>query len=306
MQERFPVVINCRDRLESLAELVAWLERAGQGPILLVDNDSTYPPLLDYYEQTPHEVVRLGQNAGPYAPWTSGVVAERFAGQWYASTDPDIVPGEGCPLDALTFFHDVLQRYPAFPKAGFGLKLDDLPDRYRFAAEVRDWERRFWDDVLEPGLYAAPIDTTFALYRPDVGFQIDIAIRTGEPYVARHTAWYVDSDDPPEEERWYRAHARPEVNSWNHDELPGWLAEAVDRIRLTGDPRPRPARASDLASGSDPARASDLAPASDPARASDLAPASNPAAGPGSGPAAGYGARAGGGARRRLRAWLRR
>jgi hypothetical protein len=237
---RFPVVINCRDRLQPLTELVAWLERADQGPILLVDNDSTYPPLLDYYQRTPHEVIRLGHNAGPYAPWTSGVVAERLAGRWYAATDPDIVPDEGCPLDALGFFYEALQRYPAYPKAGFGLRVDDLPGHYRFAAEVRDWERRFWADALEPGLYAAPIDTTFALYRPGVGFQIDAAIRTGTPYTARHTAWYADSDDPSEEERWYRARARPEVNNWNRDQLPEWLAEAVERIRATGDPRPRP------------------------------------------------------------------
>jgi hypothetical protein len=238
MHARFPIVINCRDRLASLAELVAWLERAGQGPVLLVDNDSTYPPLLEWYGQTPHEVVRLGYNGGPYAPWTSGLVAERLVGRWYAASDPDIVPAKDCPLDALGYLRDVLDRHPAYPKAGFGLKVDDLPAHYRFAAEVRDWERHFWDHPLEPGVYAAPIDTTFALYRPDVGFQIDTAIRTGEPYLARHTPWYADSDHPTEEERWYAARARPDLNSWNRDALPVWLAQAVDRVRRTGDFRP--------------------------------------------------------------------
>jgi hypothetical protein len=297
MPQRFPVVINCRDRLASLAELVAWLERAGQGPIVLVDNDSTYPPLLHYYEQTPHEVVRLGQNAGPYAPWTSGIVAERFAGQWYAATDPDIVPDEGCPLDALAFFHDVLRRYPEYPKAGFGLRIDDLPDHYRFAAEVRDWERRFWDDAVEPGLYAAAIDTTFALYRPDVGFQIDSAIRTGPPYVARHTAWYVDSDDPSEEERWYRARVRLEANSWNHEQLPSWLAEAVDRIRRTGDPRPAPEPVAEAApvAQAGPGPQAAPAPQADPVPQAGAAPR-----------VAEERPEARQGRRRRLRAWLRR
>ncbi len=282
MPQRFPIVINCRDRLKSLAELVAWLERADQGPILLVDNDSTYPPLLDYFERTPHEVIRLGRNGGPYAPWTSGVVAERLAGRWYASTDPDIVPDEGCPLDALVFFHDVLQRYPAYPKAGFGLRIDDLPDHYRFAAEVRNWERRFWANALEPGLYAAPIDTTFALYRPGVGFQIDSAIRTGEPYTARHTAWYTNSENPSDEERWYRTRAQPEANNWNREELPEWLAEAVERIRATGDPRPRP----------EPPRAAEPPSTSQPVPELKRAPENGPPARPG--------------ARRRLRAWLHR
>ena len=57
-----PIFINCRDRVTPLRDLVAWLERAGHQRIILVDNDSTYEPLLEFYEQSPHEVVRLGQN----------------------------------------------------------------------------------------------------------------------------------------------------------------------------------------------------------------------------------------------------
>jgi hypothetical protein len=44
-----PIFVNCRDRLESLLALLDFLERAGQEQIYLLDNDSTYPPLLEYY-----------------------------------------------------------------------------------------------------------------------------------------------------------------------------------------------------------------------------------------------------------------
>ena len=63
-----PIIINCRDRLGSLVELVDYLERAGQDRIYLLDNDSAYPPLLEYLAHSPHEVVRLGRNAGRLSP----------------------------------------------------------------------------------------------------------------------------------------------------------------------------------------------------------------------------------------------
>jgi hypothetical protein len=41
-----PVIIIVRDRLKPLALLVDWLERAGAQRLVLLDNDSTYPPLV--------------------------------------------------------------------------------------------------------------------------------------------------------------------------------------------------------------------------------------------------------------------
>ena len=46
-----PVYIICRDRVTPLKELVSWLEKTGEADIHLIDNDSTYPQLLEYYSQ---------------------------------------------------------------------------------------------------------------------------------------------------------------------------------------------------------------------------------------------------------------
>ncbi len=53
----------------------------------------------------------------------------------------------------------------------------------------------------------APIDTSFALYRPNPPFAIGPALRSGKPYVARHMSWYADTLHRTEEERYYVAHA---------------------------------------------------------------------------------------------------
>jgi len=229
-----PIFVNCRDRLSPLLSLLEWLEGAGHTRIYLVDNDSTYPPLLAYYETTPHTVVRLGENLGHKAIWISGAVKAHAAGEYYVATDPDIVPVPECPPDAVAHFRSLLDRHPDRDKVGFGLKIDDLPRQYRFAREVREWEGKFWEREVEPGVYDAPIDTTFALHRPETEFVAsDVlpnhasSLRTGEPYVARHTSWYVNSRRPDAEERYYRAHARQDVTHWNVDQLPARLVEAM-------------------------------------------------------------------------------
>lgn len=233
-----PVVfVNCRDRVATLVELVSWLERAGCEEIHLLDNDSAYEPLLDYYERTPHTVVRLGRNYGRLALFEAPGVLDRAAGRPYVYTDPDVVPAPDCPLDALDHFAELLARYQTVSKAGFGLRIDDLPDHYAHKEAVLTWEQQFWERALEPGVYYAPVDTTFALYRPGSGFVIDSAIRTGPPYVARHDTWYLDLAHPGDEERFYRSRAAaetvhsPRTSHWSAAELPAALLHDIEALR---------------------------------------------------------------------------
>jgi hypothetical protein len=44
--------------------LVDYHERAGQERIVLLDNASVYPRLIEYLDATPHTVIRLRINAG--------------------------------------------------------------------------------------------------------------------------------------------------------------------------------------------------------------------------------------------------
>ncbi len=232
---QYPVFINCRDRLSSLVVLLDWLEQAGQRNIYLVDNDSSYPPLLAFYERCPYSIIRLNKNMGHKAVWEAGII-ERFSrGEYFIVTDPDIIPTEYCPLDAIELFRDCLDRFQEVTRVGFGLKIDDLPEHYALAESVRIWEGQFWtaDLQIEPGLYRAPIDTTFSLHRPGAPHSLT-GIRTGEPYVARHTAWYVNSSAPDDEEQYYREHMLLSVNHWNRDSLPDRLVEGLKTIAAQG------------------------------------------------------------------------
>jgi hypothetical protein len=239
-----PIFIVSRDRLTPLQRLVSWLERVGCVEIYILDNDSAYEPLLEWYRESPHTVLALGQNYGKNALWLAPGVFDRVRGRRFVYSDPDIVPDESCPLDALDRFGELLDRYLAVTKAGFGLRIDDLPDHYPHKSAVLAWERRFWDWPLGRGAYYAPIDTTFALYRPGSGARPNEAVRTGPPYVARHDSWYLDIESLPDDELCYRSRCAADthavtVTNWTRSELADgfeeWLAEegrqASSRVR---------------------------------------------------------------------------
>ena len=54
-----PIIINNFNRLSTLKELLTSLEQRGYNNIHILDNASTYPPLLAYYKTCPYEVIFL-------------------------------------------------------------------------------------------------------------------------------------------------------------------------------------------------------------------------------------------------------
>lgn len=212
-----PVVIMCRDLVTPLQDLMAWLDAEGMSNVILVDNQSTYPPLLEYLATAPATVLYLGENRGHHSAWDPRVRTLVGSGP-YIVTDPDVVPLDEAH-GAITRFVDLLNRYPAVRKVGFGLLIDDLPEQFAYRDDVIAWERGMWERELEPGVFGATIDTTFALYRGDVlRPTISPAMRTGFPYVARHVPWYYDTSQPTEEWTYYVDHARREISSVAHRE----------------------------------------------------------------------------------------
>ena len=209
-----PIIINNFNRLESLVRLLDWLEAAGMINIHILDNDSSYPPLLDFYNNTHYAVVRLNANLGHRALWRTSAYW-RLCRSYFVYTDPDVVPNEECPYDAVYQFLVKLREYKDVDKVGFGLRIDDLPACYKYKKEVMEWEQRFWKREREPGLFEAKIDTTFALYRPFSMARAGApALRTGFPYVARHWPWYADSNNPSDEDRYYKEMAKPRLGFW--------------------------------------------------------------------------------------------
>lgn len=215
-----PVFIICRDRLEPLLKLVSWLEQRGFKRIVFIDNDSLFPPLLDFYSQTPYQVIKLMRNVGHTSPWTLSLTRVLVPEEFYIVSDPDVIPAKECPADVIRYFLRVHQAYMAYQKVGFGLKIDDLPDTYPLKRQVVEWESQFWKQPLDNDLFEAGVDTTFALYKPfTYSYTLHPSIRTGGNYVARHLPWYGDPSKISADEQYYRYRANHAISSWNTDIL---------------------------------------------------------------------------------------
>lgn len=208
-----PIIINNFNRLTYLKCLIDRLERAGYTNIYIIDNASTYQPLLDYYVNTPYHVYRLNQNVGYLSLWQTGIY-KQFRNHYFVYTDSDVVPDEMCPDDFLVHFYRLMRRYPRASKVGFSLRIDNLPDYFPHKEQVLQWESRFWQSPLPKEkavpAYRAAIDTTFALYRPNVrggAYYHDFMIRTGEPYTACHLPWYSNPESMSAEDKYYAEQA---------------------------------------------------------------------------------------------------
>ena len=200
-----PIIINNYNRLSYLLSLINSLEIRGYKNIYIIDNDSTYPPLLEFYDKCKYKVFRLNKNIGFCSIWKTNIYS-RFKHSYYVYTDSDMEIHKDCPDDFMEYFIKILNKYPLCQKVGFGIKIDDIPDCYKMKDEVIEHEKKFWIKKLDDNLFDATIDTTFALYRPyskGPANVLRLNIRTGFPYLIKHLPWYVDSTNLSAEEKYY-------------------------------------------------------------------------------------------------------
>lgn len=215
--KQIPIIINSFNRLTTLKQLISSLEERGWTNIYILDNCSTYPPLLEYFKTIPYEVIHLPGNLGFKALWRHKPSRKRFCGDYYIYTDADLVLDKDCPSDIIERMFDLLKnKYPYAFKIGPSIRIDDLPDCYNRKREVIEWESQFFLKPVGDGLYRAPIDTTFALYRPRIGLSRRMSLesyRMAAPYQIVHLPWYENSSSLTDEEQYYKDHCR-HATSW--------------------------------------------------------------------------------------------
>ena len=187
-----PIFINARDRLGVIKKLIDWLLSAGYRKLIVLDNDSTYPPLSEYYAALERDrrvkVIRLQKNFGYKALWLSNILERLKISTPYVYTDPDVLPIERCPKNFLKWL----------------MKLLDGFDRTR----IQQFEATLYDGSrVGDEIYFAQVDTTFALYANVRHYDLMRTLRTGGDLRARHLPWYFDYDNLPDDERYYLEHA---------------------------------------------------------------------------------------------------
>lgn len=185
------VIINNRDLLDWPRRMVERLERMpGVAEIVILDNGSTYRPLLAWYRTIAHRVEFL-DNLGHMAPWTSGVL-DTIGHDLYVVTDPDLDISM-LPDDTIVHLAGLLQRHPQLGKIGLSLVTDGVPPASPYYQHVTQREHIGQTRTTGPeGLIAMPVDTTFAIHDRRVLREYRVGgMRTPAPYQARHEPWHV-------------------------------------------------------------------------------------------------------------------
>lgn len=190
-------------------------------PIIL-DNNSTYKPLLDWYSHCPAKVVKLGRNRGHLCAWTCGLLPlgkdhrKAFGQPYYAVSDPDL-DLTGCPPDLFDVLRQGLESHPEAIKAGVSLEITDIPAHNPLKFSIETHESNFWKVRADDRFWWAGVDTVLALYHCDRVFDpfnwISPALRSDRPYTAKHMPWYSDPSNLSEEERKYLANTN--IGHWS-------------------------------------------------------------------------------------------
>lgn len=196
MQKVKALIVN-RDLVSTLRNTVDFLKKEDRIEIWIIDNASTYPPLLEYYRTNPCNIHYCHANRGPHSIWRDEI-------PHLIDNNPYIVADSDCtydniPDDWLDVMLNVLHESNV-PKVGFSLNIDDLPNT-KFADHQRIYQQRFWEHKTQWG-FRTDIDTTFALYRTNSSFTYD-AIRLDKPYCIKHVAWYLSKDNISDEWKYY-------------------------------------------------------------------------------------------------------
>nr|WP_290226450.1 FkbM family methyltransferase [Trichocoleus desertorum] len=213
-----PIYIPCFNNLTYLKNTIEQLHRLECHNIIVLNNASTYPPLLQYFQEIEKEIViiHLPENHGPHFVFSDNLIYS-FLPPYFCLTDPDLTFNSSLPSD---FMDQLLQLTEEFKvgKAGFALDISqpDLMVEEEFLIDnkhykIWEWESQFWKQSLRENIYKAELDTTFAVYNKkyfDRRFPTKNAVRVGSNFVCRHLPWYQDNLLPSDEEKFYRKTSR--------------------------------------------------------------------------------------------------
>ena len=186
--------------------------------VILMDSNSTYPKLLEWYDKCPYKVHRFNINYRERIYWDSKLF-NMYNDDYYVVTDHDLDLTE-IPSDYISKLIEGLDGNPNITKCGLSLDIDNLPEN-TYTREVKNFEGKYWLNQDNMGNYIAGVDTTFAVYDKrrqgvdwDYGDRFYYATRLPKPYTAKHIPWYLtkESLSNDTEELYYHIHC---TNQWS-------------------------------------------------------------------------------------------
>jgi hypothetical protein len=220
LRKTIPFFINSFNQHYYLRDFVDSLLKNGFCNIWILDNKSTFQPLIDYYKEIEKlssnkvNILYYNENKGPHYFYLSEIY-KNFWPYPHIYSDPDLL----VPNMNEYFCSELLNisnKY-SIAKVGCALAipppdllsplLRPMPETGNIPVSISDWEKQFWTKQLEQDIYNAPIDTTLHLFNPAFYIRENFyqAIRVAKNgFIAKHRPWYIDDQQPDDENEYYR------------------------------------------------------------------------------------------------------
>ena len=198
----YPIILTNLNRLSTCKKMVEDLFKLNPNAIIyIIDNASTYPPLLDWYKQIENDTTIIYNNTN-LGPWTFfySYHSIKINSEWYIYSDADLELNSEMPYNWQEIMKEYILKYDR--KASLALRIDDIPDYYPFKDKIRDHQSVCWYPTDEPDIYKAITDMTFTMDRKDKGYRYE-SIRLAGKFLAKHIPWYIDFNNIEDEEKYY-------------------------------------------------------------------------------------------------------
>lgn len=194
MKNKVPIIINNMNLLEWPSKMVEQCKKfVDVGDIIIIDNDSTYEPLLEWYKTNPCEII-YSENLGNCAPWILDIPGKRGY-DYYVVTDPDLNLSI-TPLDCLNYIKERLEKYNEFDYIGLSLSNYQQPHNNPYHFHLKTWAYHAWEtSMIRDGLLLSQIvDTTFAMYKTG-RYHRGNSCATNYPYSTEHLPWNITNEE---------------------------------------------------------------------------------------------------------------
>jgi hypothetical protein len=191
---KIPVIIINRDLVTWPSKMVEAIKTFDSvGDIIIVDNQSTYEPLLKWYKTNPCDIVYSKFN-GQSSPWDMNI-PEKMGYSYYVVSDPDLDLSE-TPKDCLVHLKNKLESHTEYDRIGLSLSNYDVSDRSPYHSHLKTWYNNYWKpESINDGLLTQQLfDTTFGIYHIDRHFS-GKSCCADKPYSAKHIPWEITHEE---------------------------------------------------------------------------------------------------------------
>ena len=220
-----PIIIPTFNQVTYAKHMVDQLTELGIDNFVISDNNSTYPPMLEWLDEVSKKsrVIHLGYNLGPRV-YSEILEVLAMMPDWFIVTDPDLIFNKNLPS---TFIDDMIEAcsYYQFPKIGFAMDIfnEEASSKFFNKELVHHWESRYWMNQIgsmKDGspIYSAAIDTTFALHNTGIlndevmkagGTAMVRSARIAGNYTCEHMGWWQNQPMTEDEFEYYKS-----VQTW--------------------------------------------------------------------------------------------